>query len=173
MMLNDIPFEILELIINSLNCNDTYHILLTNNYLNDSFGKEKFKKKFNYFIVNKLVNLNFFKFKNQFKDLNDNDRDKIFINCIHNIKTIWLNQEQGFYDMKYILECIINGSRIYNKNKLINHTSKHFYKHFYFPIIECIEDIYPTDRNKIQENIDQHTILKSLHSDFIPVQKIM
>ena len=84
----------------------------------------------------------------------EKERHEIFLASIHNIRTIWLNEQQGFYDMKYILECMVHGSRIINNNELTNHTSNHFNKHFYDSIVDCIGFLTTEDREKIQKNIN-------------------
>lgn len=171
-MLNDIPIELLPLIIDKLQFNDTYNLLLTNKKFNNEFGKDKFKKKYQYLLVERLLNNDLHKFKKEIINLSEKERHEIFLESIHNIRTIWLNEQQGFYDMKYILECMMYGSRITNLNEITNHTSNHFNNHFYNYIVECIGDLTIKDREKIQKNIDDTPVLKGLHSNFIPIKKI-
>ena len=167
-----IPYDVLSLVVDNLGCIDRYNLLLTNQSFNENFGKDKFKTKFHYLVVKNLVNKDLDKFKKEIQNVNDNERNEIFIYAIHNIRTVWLNQEQGFYNMKYIFECMINGSRINDINSLTNHNSNHFYKFFYNPIIDCIGLLGVEDREEIQKNIDCSDMLRSLHSNFKPVQKI-
>ena len=168
-MLNKLPNDILEIVINNLEIKDRYSFILTNKTNNYNFGKEKFKKKFQYLVVKRLLNNDLYKFKNEIINLSEKERNKIFLESIHNIRTIWLNEQQGFYDMKYILECMINGSRIIDLNQLTNHTSNHFNKYFYNSIVDCIGFLTIEDREKIQKNIDYKPVLKGLHSNFIPI----
>ena len=171
-MLNKLPNDILEIVINNLEIKDRYSFILTNQTNNDNFGKEKFKKKFQYLLVKRLLNNDLYKFKNEIINLSEKERNEIFLESIHNIRTIWLNEQQGFYDMKYILECMMYGSRITDLNGITNHTSNHFNNHFYNPIVECIGFLTIKDREKIQKNIDNTPVLKSLHSNFRPIKKI-
>lgn len=171
-MLNDIPIELLPLIIDKLQFNDKYNLLLTNKKFNNEFGKDKFKKKYQYLLVKRLLNNDLHKFKKEIINLSEKERHEIFLKSIHNIRTIWLNEQQGFYDMKYILECMIYGSRITDLNELTNHTSNHFNNHFYNSIVECIGFLTIKDREKIQKNIDDTPVLKGLHSNFMPIKKI-
>ena len=165
--------DVLSLIVDHLGCSDTYHLLLTNHSFNNDFGKDKFKKKFHFLLVKSLVNQNFNKFQKEISNINDSERDEIFIHTLHDIRTVWLNQEQGFYNMKYIFECMINGSRINDRSRLTNHNSTHFYEFFYQPIVDCIGSLNEEDRKEIQEKIDLSGILRSLNSDFKPVDKIV
>ena len=103
-----LPYDVLSLIIDHLGCIDTYHLLLTNQSFNDDFGKDKFKKKFHYLAVKNLINRDLNKFQREISNVNDSERDKIFIHTLHDIRTVWMNQVQGFYNMKYIFECMIN-----------------------------------------------------------------
>lgn len=171
-MLNQLPNDVLEIVINNLKIKDRYSFILTNKTNNDNFGKEKFKKKFQYLLVKRLLNNDLYKFKNEIINLSEKERNKIFLESIHNIRTIWLNEQQGFYDMKYILECMVYGSRITDLNEITNHTSKHFNNHFYNYIVECIGFLTIKDREKIQKNIDDTPVLKGLHSNFKPIKKI-
>ena len=171
-MLKQLPNDVLEIIINNLEIKDRYSFILTNKTNNDNFGKEKFKKKFQYLLVKRLLNNDLYKFKNEIINLSEKERNKIFLESIHNIRTIWLNEQQGFYDMKYILECMMYGSRITDLNEITNHTSNHFNNHFYNYIVECIGFLTIKDREKIQKNIDNTPVLKGLHSNFKPIKKI-
>jgi hypothetical protein len=171
-MLDYIPIEILPLIIGKLQYSGVYNLLLTNKKFNYEFGKDKFKKKYQYLLVKRLVNCDLHKFKKEIINVSEKERHEIFLASIHNIRTIWLNEQQGFYDMKYILECMVHGSRIININELTNHTSNHFNKHFYDSIVDCIGFLTTEDREKIQKNIDYKPVLRSLHSNFRPIKKI-
>ena len=64
-MLDYIPNEILPLIIDKLQFNDTYNLLLTNKKFNNEFGKDKFKKKYQYLLVKRLLNCDLHKFKKE------------------------------------------------------------------------------------------------------------
>ena len=171
-MLNKLPNDILEIVINKLEIKDRYSFILTNKTNNHNFGKEKLKKKFQYLLVKRLLNNDLYKFKNEIINLSEKERNQIFLESIHNIRTIWLNEQQGFYDMKYILECMMYGSRITDLNEITNHTSNHFNNHFYNYIVECIGALTIKDREKIQKNIDNTPVLKGLHSNFKPIKKI-
>jgi len=166
-----LPNDILSLVVDILGAIDTYNLILTNSSFNDEFGKDKIKRKFYYLTIKNLVNRDFDKFQVKIKDVEDDDRNEIFIHTLHDIRTVWMSQEAGFYNMKYIFECMINGSRINNVNRLTNHTSNHFYKFFYHPIVNCIGDLGVKDREEIQDNVDRSGMLRSLYSNFVEYEK--
>jgi len=170
-MMDILPYDVLSLVVDNLGCIDTYNLSLTNSSFNDNFGKDKLRNKYHYLVVKKLVNRDFDKFQKEIPNVNDNERDEIFIHTLHDIRTVWMSQEQGFYNMKYIFECMINGSRINDVNCLTNHNSNHFYEFFYHPIVDCIGYLGVEDREEIQENIDRSGMLRSLYSNFRSVNK--
>jgi hypothetical protein len=170
-MIQNLPIEIQSLIIDHLECEDTYRLLHTSRELNDEFGKDEFKKRYHYHyrILQKLVNKDFLGFMNKIRVVSTkSDLDKIFIYSLNHIGTVWLNKEQGFYCMNYILECMIMGCRITEISILQNHTAKHFFENFYDNILE---NIIEGDKIGTQEKIDNSRMLRSLHSNFKPYKK--
>jgi hypothetical protein len=168
-MIQNLPIEIQYLIIDHLECEDTYRLLLTSRELNDEFGKDEFKKRYHYRILQKLVNKDYLGFRNKIQVVSTkSDLDKIFIYSLNHIETVWLNKEQGFYCMNYILECMIMGCRITELSILQNHTAKHFFEFFYDNILDTIIE---GDRIGTQEKIDNSRMLRSLYSNFKPYKK--
>lgn len=167
-MLLNLPVDIQKLVINNLECKDVYYLLLTNSIFNNEFGKKKFKEKYrNIIFLKKYLNKNYDKFKYLIKYVEKKDLDMIFILALNNIQTVWSDQVCGFFDMKYIFECIFHGCHI-NNIDLLKRNGLHFYKYFYDDIVKTIVE---DDREKTQYNIDNCKKLKALHSNFIPFNK--
>jgi len=165
-MIQDLPIEIQSLIIDHLECGDTYHLLLTERGLNDEF-KDELKKRYYYRILQKLVNKDYTAFKNEIQGFGQDDLEKVFFYSLNHIDTVWFNEACGFYNMNYILECMFHGCRITEVSKLQS-KAKHFYKYFYHAILDIIVE---GDRSKTQQKIDNIGMLKSLHTNFKPYKK--
>ena len=71
-MIQELPIEIQSLIIDHLECEDTYHLLLTDHGLNDEF-KDELKKRYYYRILQKLVNKDYTAFKNEIQVFGHDD----------------------------------------------------------------------------------------------------
>ena len=171
-MLDCFPVEILNQVADNLDCKDTYNLSLVQRELNKQFNTEYLKNRFHYLVFQKLINTDFARFKKNIFTLKREDLNKIFNYSIQNIDTVWMNYEQGFLNMKYILECMIIGCRI-NDSLLqsLNFTGRYFNKYFYSDIVKAIGSFDHNDREKIQKNIDNTGMLRSLHSNFIPFNK--
>jgi len=167
-MLDLLPNELLTIIIENLNYRDLYKFIYINSNINDNFS-QYFKDKYYHVLVIKLVNNDFHTFCNKLVLLNNYQLEKVFIHTLNNIETLWLNKCQGFYNMKYILECMILGIKI-DKNIISNMNARglHFKNHFYSELLKVVE---LEDRKSIQNKIDNIPKLKSLHSTFIPYKK--
>ncbi len=167
-MIDELSYDILKLFTNHLNYKDCSNLLKVNKYINKELS-EDIKNKFYYLSVIKLVNKDLNKFKKEISVLKTICMKKVFLHTLNNIETVWLNKSQGFYNMKYILECMLIGCRVdkYIQYKF-NYTGSHFYQHFYKDLLNCITS---TDRLLIHKNIDNCPILRSLHYNFIPFQK--
>ena len=167
-MINEFSYDLLKLFVKDLNYKDISNLLKVNKYINNSLS-EYFKNKFYYLFVIKLVNKDLEIFKKEILLLKPLCLKKVFIYTLNNIKTVWLNDRQGFYNMKYILECMIIGCRV---DKTIqyqfNYTGSHFHQHFYQDLLNCLTS---NERIIIQRNIDNTSRLKSLHSNFVPYNK--
>lgn len=167
-MINNFSYDLLIIFVKNLNYKDIYKLLRVNKYINNSLS-EYFKKRFYYLFVIKLININLEFFKKEILLLKPVCLKKVFIYTLNNIDTVWLNKSQGFYNMKYILECMIIGCRV---DKTIqykfNYTGSHFYQYFYQDLLNCITC---NERIIIQRNIDKTPRLKSLHSNFVPFNK--
>tara|TARA_B100001123_G_C15197431_1_gene981908 strand:+ start:543 stop:1058 length:516 start_codon:yes stop_codon:yes gene_type:complete len=168
MSILNLPYEIIELIMTDLSCGFYYNFIRTTKKIYLKFGKEKFKKKFmNFVLVKKYLNNDYNKFKYYIQHLNEDELNKILILSVNNIETVWLNETCGFYNLKYIFECIYNGGNINDINNL-NHTGKHFYRFFYNNIlINIVKD----NREETQKNVDNCVVLKNLHTQFRPYIK--
>lgn len=167
-MIDELSYDILKIIINCLNYKDNINLLKVNKYINSEFT-EYIKIKFYYLFIIKLVNKDLNKFKKEIILLKPICMKKVFIYCLNNISTVWLNQTQGFYNMRYIFECMLIGCRV---DKTIqyqfNYTGSHFYQYFYLDLLNCINS---NDKIIIQKNIDNCPNLKSLHSNFRSIKK--
>lgn len=167
-MIDEFSYDLLIIFVKNLNYKHFSNLLKVNKYINKSLSKH-FKNRFYHLFVIKLVNKDLEVFKKEILLLKPLSLKKVFIHTLNNIKTIWLNKTQGFYNMKYILECMIIGCRV---DKTIqyqfNYTGSHFHQYFYKDLLNCITC---NERIIIQRNIDKTPILKSLHSNFIPFNK--
>jgi hypothetical protein len=171
-MLDILPVEVLIIIGEKLHAKDTYNLLLVKKEITNHFGKEFLKKRFYYQKVQKLINNDFSTFKKEIILLDKKDLEKVFFYSLHNINTTWMNNSQGFFNMKYICECMILGCRIDDDAwEALNSTAKHFYVSFYNDLENVIYSLNENDREQIQKNIDNCRKLKSLHTDFIPFKK--
>jgi hypothetical protein len=167
-MLDLLPTDLISIIIENLNYRDLYKFINTNCYINKHFS-QYFKDKYYHIFVIKLVNNNLHTFRNKLVLLNSEQLNKVFIHTLNNIETVWLNNCQGFHNMKYILECMILGTTI-DKNIISNMNARglHFKKCFYDVLLKVVE---LEDRKSIQNKINNIPRLKSLHSTFIPYKK--
>lgn len=167
-MIDELSQDILKLIGYYLNYKDSSNLLKVNKYINKELS-EHIKNKFYYLSIIKLVNKDLNKFKKEISLLKPICMEKVFLHTLNHIETVWLNKSQGFYNMKYILECMLIGNRVDKSIQYqFNSTGSHFYQHFYQDLLNCITS---TDRIIIQKNIDNCPKLKSLHYNFIPFQK--
>ena len=167
-MLDLLPTDLILIIIENLNYRDLYKFINTNSNINNNFS-QYFKDKYYHILLMKLVNNDLHTFCNKLVLLNNEQLEKVFIHTLNNIETVWLNKCQGFYDMKYILECMVLGSKLNYKIEIyLNNNARHFKNHFYDKLLEVVEC---KDRKSIQNKIDNIPKLKSLHSTFIPFKK--
>ena len=167
-MLNILSYDLLIIFVKDLNYKHFSNLLKVNKYINKSLSNH-FKSRFYYLFVIKLVNKDLEVFKKEILLLKPLCLKKVFIHTLNNIQTVWLNKTQGFYNMKYILECMLIGCRV---DKTIqyqfNYTGSHFYQYFYKDLLNCITC---NERIIIQRNIDNTPNLKSLHYNFITFNK--
>jgi hypothetical protein len=79
--------------------------------------------------------------------------------AVNNILTVWGNEQNGFYDMRYIFELMYKGCVLDEKE----YGNKHFYKHFYYKIKDCI---IVNNRSQTINNINISFNLTSLKTKF-------
>ena len=133
----ELPKELILEILSKIDYwKDNKSLIETAPYFRKRIGGEIFKERFlPYFFKNKFINNNYVKFKKYINLLNKKELHNIFLLSLSNIKTVWMNEVCGFYDMRYIFECMYNGCRI--KDKDIRYINKvkgnatHFYLCFY------------------------------------------
>ena len=171
-MLDNLPSEILYQVVHSLDCKDTRNLVLVKREFNEQFGKEFLKTRFHYLAVQKLINRDFPRFKKEIQTLSKEDLEKVFFRSLHKIDTVMMNKEQGFYEMKYICECMILGCRIDDSIwHSLYYSGQHFYEYFHSYIVKAIGSLGHNEREQIQKNIDNCRKLKSLHTNFIPFHR--
>ena len=135
--------------------------------MNDDFSGE-FKRRFHYKTVQKFINKDFPRFKKEIQSISQEGLENVFFHALNNIDTVWMNKACGFYEMKYICECMIQGCRINDISNMNEWSiqSQHFKGHFYHDLVNAIGSLNENNREQIQKNIDTCRKLKSLHSDF-------
>ena len=167
--IDDLPIDVLPFIINNLHYKDIYNLFYVSKDINEMYGSS-FKEKYYHNYLIKLINNNYEKFKDELHYVKDG-LNELFIHSLQNIETVWLNNEQGFHNMKYIYECMLRGCRI--NDDILNQltiTGYHFYDHFYIDLLDLL-DCMDDDRFVTQENINNCGKLRSLHSTFRPYPK--
>ena len=154
--------DIIILIYNKLvNTKDIYNFIIINKYFYNLLKNNFNKLKLEYYLNKNYIC--FYKYLQKY-NYNKEILNNLFIKAIHNILTVWSNKQNGFYDMRYIFElmykgCVLNDDIVKNYNLKNNH----FYKHFYFNIINCI--VY-NNRKKTINNINNSSNLTSLKQNF-------
>ena len=167
-MFDLLPTDLILIIIENLNYRDLYKFINTNSYINNNCS-QYFKDKYYHIFVMKLVNNDLHTFCKKLVLLNNEQLEKVFIYTLNNIETLWLNKCRGFYDMKYILECMILGSKLNYKIEIhLNNKAQHFVYYFYDELLEVVRH---KNRKSIQNKIDNIPKFKNLHSTFIPFKK--
>ena len=171
-MIDDFPIEILNMIIKQLDYKSLYNLVLTNNEFKKLYS-EYLKENFFYLFPIKYINNDLSIFRENIILLNETDRNKVLMHAINNIDTVWLNKEQGFYNMKYILECMLIGCEItIFMEEEMNYSARHFYDIFYMDLLNCLKkNNQIQNRENVQKKINNVGILRSLHSNFIPFKK--
>ena len=156
--MNQLPNEIINIIYNIFDKlkDKNYFIQInknTNNLLQEDFNKLYFEKTLN------NDYLQFYKLLNKY-DYDMDYLNYLLIKATEKILTVWGNRSCGFYDMRFIFELMYKGCI---QSSYINHTAKHFYRHFYNNIKNCI--VY-NDRQTTLINIENSRNLLSLKIKF-------
>jgi hypothetical protein len=167
-------FDILNHILHNYLDLDSYiNLIKTCKSINES-KSNVIKEKFVTIQLQKYINTNYVKFNKLISLISKSNLDEVFKLCLFKIETIWENQQNGRYDLRFIFECLYNGCKIKNKsdyfecNNLNYIKYCHFYNHFYQDIVNCI-----VENNKVLtlKKINNCPKLKSLHSDYKPCNK--
>lgn len=155
--------DIINIIVNNISDSKSiFNFIITNKYFYNLLKINLNKLKIEYFFYNNK----YLKFYECLQKFNYN---KLFLNClfikaIKNIKTVWSNNQNGFYDMRYIFELMFIGYELNNELIIINNLqNNNFYRNFYYDLKKTI--IYK-NRSETIKNINNTPILTSLKQNF-------
>ena len=140
-------------------------IVLINKYL-----YKKYNKKIYFYRLDKYLNNNYIKFYKLLNKYNYNEDkkylEKILNLSVKNINTVWRNDNNGYYDLRYLFELIYKYLEIINYLKL-NGTYNHN-NHIIVKIINTIILCIKSTRKETLNEINNNSWLLSLKNDFNP-----
>ena len=164
-----IPHEIVDIIFSKMPYENKKKIVLINKYL-----YKKYNKKIHFYRLDKYLNndyIKFYKLLNKYNYKEDKEYLEEILNLsINNINTIWKDDINGYYDLRYLFELIyeyndmieiLNFQDSYNNN---NHIKVMIINN----ILLCIK----SSRSETLKQINDNTkYLSSLKNDFNPKSK--
>ena len=160
-----IPHEIIDIIFQNMDYLNKKNFILINKYL-----YKKYNKKIHFYRLDIYLNNDYKKFY-LLLNYHDYKEDKIYLEkvlnlSINNLQTVWKNDNNGYFDLRFLFELIYKHKRLI-KNLEFKNPYKHN-NHIIIAIINTIILSIKSTRKETLNEINNNSYLSSLKNDFNP-----